>query len=707
MLRNGRKIVVLLLVLLAFWGAGSLAHAAPLQTATTMPKVGPVPVAAEIGKQVQELVTGDANIEIEPQETFGTRAFGFLLTTGKLLINETATFVNNFAALPQLSDWYSQQINNPVTFKQWLSTFELFAIVVLASFAAGWLMDLLLLPLRKRIYRKNITSAFTKFMAVMSWLGLSLIPVLAFVGTALVIVDQNSLSRLSSYLVLTVIFAFALLRLVRIILRFILFPRAPLLRLVPLLTEQTIYIQNWVTWYAVIAIFGFIIPEMAKTLKVPMAAISGFRGLVALILVGMTVAVILQKRAFVSTFMRGDLTAAKPNLTLGESLRLWFARTWHVLAISYLVIGYFVTMLGPSGGFQTMQQGTVGTIIVLLAARLVFHLQSRISSVRQTNEHVSGIYRPVLKAFIKLAASVLAAAGIAASWGVDVMALVGSAWGQRVIGSTLSISSTIIVLVLTYEFIHRYIERKLNRRDRDGNVLQADARSLTLLPMLRNFAIVVLVIIAGMVMLSELGIDTTPLLAGAGVLGVALGFGSQSLVKDFLTGVFIIVENSLAVGDVVRLENHEGTVEGMTIRTVRLRDPQGSLHILPFSEITRITNMSKGFAYALMTVGVDYGSDLDTVMRLMSEVGEEMRKDPKYSHLILDAVEVQGVDNFGDSSIDVRCRMKTIGGEQFSVRRGFLLRLKRAFDKAGVQIPYPHVVYMKKEEMPENYGLKT
>lgn len=692
------------LVLLALSLVSFAAVAAPTPSSSAIPAS---PVAAEIGKQVQELVTGDPNTEIEPQETFGTRALGFLLSTGKLLVEETAYFVNNFAALPQLSSWANQQINNPIIFNQWLATAQLLAIVILCSLASGWLMDLALLPVRRRLYRKNITSSLKKAMVVFSWLGVSLIPVLAFVGSALILVDQSSPSKLTSFLVLSTVFAFATLRLVRVFLQFILFPKAPLLRLIPLLTEQTVSIIRWVSWYAGIAIFGFTIAEMAKVVKVPDAAILGFRGIVALVIVGLTIAVIVRNRAFVSAFVRGDLTAAKQNLSLGESLRLWLARTWHVLAIAYLVLGYIVTMLGPSGGFQTMQTGTVGTIIVLLATRLVFHMQARIASEHQTQEHVSGIYRPILKLFIKIGASVLAAAGIAASWGVDVAALALSPWGQRVLGSAFTISSTIIGLVLVYELIHRAIERKLNRRDRDGNLLKADARSQTFLPMLRNVAIVALVMIAGLVMLSELGIDTTPLLAGAGVLGVALGFGSQSLVKDFLTGMFIIIENSLAVGDTVKLGSHEGVVEGMTIRTVRLRDPQGALHILPFSEISQITNMSKSFAFAMIVVGVDYGSNLEHVMQIMTDVGEELRHDPKYASKILQPVEVLGVDEFGDSAINVRCRLKTLGGDQFAVRRAFLLKLKYAFDKAGVQIPYPHVVYMKKVDVSDNYGLNA
>src|SRR5262249_2208059 len=152
-------------------------------------------------------------------------------------------------------------------------------------------------------------------------------------------------------------------------------------------------------------------------------------------------------------------------------------------------------------------------------------------------------------------------------------------------------------------------------------------RVRTLLPMLRNAAFIIFSIIAAMVILSEGGVNIGPLLAGAGVIGVAVGFGSQTLVKGFLTGPFLVIENTIAIGDVVKIADHSGTVEAMTIRTLRLRDGDGAVHILPFSEVSKIINMTKDFAYALITVGVSYSSDLRRVMEVIKAVGEELRQD--------------------------------------------------------------------------------
>ncbi len=674
--------------------ASGAALAAPLQVGAAPAKNGFLPVAAEIGQQLQELVTGDPAAEIEPQETFGTRALGVILSSFKILATEGGAFFNNFAALPQLSHWLDQQMGDAALADRWGQIGRLLLLVVGGAFAAGWLMDLILLPLRRRIYRRTFPTILARFGGLVAWFFLSLIPVLIFVGAALAIIDHSEPAKLVRFIVMAFVYALALLRLVRVGLRFFLAPYAPSLRLMPISSGQAVYVQNWLSWYSGIALIGYFLIDIAHLLKVPEAALSGFRSLLALAIVGMTVAVILQKRSFVSSFLRGDLSAARARQSLADNLRLWFARTWHVLAIAYLVIGYFVTMLGAEGGFLALQQGTLGTLIVLLLMRFAFYMSSKLTYKKKDEEATSGIYRPVLRFFARVATWALGVLGILAAWGADVGALLASPWGQRILGSAFTITSTLLVLVFAYELIHASIERKLNKRDGQGKVVEASARSKTLLPMIRYIAIFILCLTGGFVVLSELGIDTGPLLAGAGVLGVAVGFGSQTLVKDFLTGLFIIFEDTISVGDVVKIGDNSGVVEGLTIRTVRLRDLQGDLHILPFSEISRIVNSSKGFAFALMDIGVAYDSDLDHVMNVMREVGDGMKKDPVLGSSIIDKTEILGVENFGDSAITVRCRIKTFGGKQWEVRRAFLLRLKKRFDEEKIEIPFPHIVHI-------------
>ena len=202
-------------------------------------------------------------------------------------------------------------------------------------------------------------------------------------------------------------------------------------------------------------------------------------------------------------------------------------------------------------------------------------------------------------------------------------------------------------------------------------------------------------------MLSELGLDIAPLLAGAGIAGLAIGFGAQSLVKDVITGVFILLEDSITVGDVVNVGGHSGVVEGMTVRTVRLRDLSGNVHVVPFGEVQTVLNMTKDFAYALIEAGVAYKEDVDEVIGVLKEIGDEMCEDEEFGPMIMAPLEVMGLDSFGDSSVNIRVRMKTRPIKQWSVRREYHRRMKRVFDERGIEIPFPHRTVLFPEAEPQ------
>lgn len=688
-------------VVIALLGASPNVSAAPMPQTPIPAQTKPfnlLPVAAEIGQQIQALVTGDANADVEPEETFGTRALGLILKFFQAAHDEGANFITNFTAMPQLVAWLAQQVTDPVLKERWLQIGQQLLLAVGGAFVAGWLADLALLPIRRGIIRRRPTTLFSRFGAIFAWFCLSLVPVILFIGGALTLIDQNEPSKVVRFFVMTFVYALALLRLIRLLIRFLLAPKVQNLRLIPVATPQAVYIQGWLSAFSFVMVFGFFAADLAQLVRVPASAITTFNSLIGLIVIGMTITVIAQKRAFVSTLIRGDLSAARQRLSLWQSLRLWFARSWHVLAILYLVIGYLVTTLRGGGGFAFMQRGTIFTLLILVAMRMAFYLTARVWPKNRHEGDVitSGIYRPVLKVILRLAAWVLAVAGVGAAWGVDVKGLFASPWGQRIMGSAFSITTTIVLVVIIYEIIHLAIERNLNRRDAEDRVIEANPRARTLLPMLRNAAIIILAVVVGIVTLSELGINIAPLLAGAGVLGVAVGFGSQTLVKDFLTGLSIILENTIAIGDVVTIAGHSGTVEGMSIRTVRLRDAQGALHILPFSEITQIINQTKGYSYALMDIGVAYDSDLKKVMKVMQKTGEKLQADPAYKPMIMEPIEVLGVETFGDSSITVRCRIKTEPGKQWEIKRAFMLLIKERFDAEKIEIPFPTVMQLQK-----------
>lgn len=207
----------------------------------------------------------------------------------------------------------------------------------------------------------------------------------------------------------------------------------------------------------------------------------------------------------------------------------------------------------------------------------------------------------------------------------------------------------------------------------------------------RYIVSVLIILVAGMLVLSEIGISIAPILATAGVLGVAVGFGAQSLVKDYFTGFFLLLENQVRQGDVVEAGGKGGLVEEVTLRYIKMRDYDGNVHFIPNGMVTTVTNMSREFAYSVIDVGVAYREDVDEVMAIMRGVGEQMRGDEAFADKILDDLELAGVDRWADSSVVIRCRFKVQPLEQWGVRREFLQRLKREFDRHGVEIPFPHL----------------
>jgi moderate conductance mechanosensitive channel len=254
-----------------------------------------------------------------------------------------------------------------------------------------------------------------------------------------------------------------------------------------------------------------------------------------------------------------------------------------------------------------------------------------------------------------------------------------------------------IVLILALAWIAKRLAMRAIRMLKTylGNQAENNPEELkrieTLGQVFHYIASVVIFVIAGMLLLGELGISIGPLLATAGVVGVAIGFGAQHLIKDYFNGFFMLLENQVRQGDVVVVADKGGLVEEVTLRYIKMRDYDGNVHFIPNGVITTVTNMSRGFAYAVIDVGVAYRENLDEVMEVMERVGIELANDPVFSSKILGDMEMAGVDKWDDSAVVIRCRFKVPPLEQWGVRREYLKRLKQAFDQYGIEIPYPHL----------------
>lgn len=228
---------------------------------------------------------------------------------------------------------------------------------------------------------------------------------------------------------------------------------------------------------------------------------------------------------------------------------------------------------------------------------------------------------------------------------------------------------------------------------------ELEKRAETLANILRTVGNTVVVIVALMMALRELGVDITPIVAGAGVVGLAVGFGAQSLIKDVISGFFILLENQFGVGDVIKAGGVAGLVERMNLRVTVLRDIDGAVHFIPNSEIKEVSNLTKEWSRVALDVGVAYREDIDQVIHTLKEIGQGLSRDEVFGPLVLEEPAVLGVERFDDSQVTIRMLVKTLPLKQWDVARELRRRIKKTFDAKGIEIPFPHqATYLRLEE---------
>ncbi|MDR2240260.1 MAG: mechanosensitive ion channel family protein [Zoogloeaceae bacterium] len=256
-------------------------------------------------------------------------------------------------------------------------------------------------------------------------------------------------------------------------------------------------------------------------------------------------------------------------------------------------------------------------------------------------------------------------------------------------------SARVLLILALAGFALRLIPRALRRLHKMIEARQESAedsrRVQTLSRVIRHVITIAVLVVTGIVILGEFGVSVAPVLGAAGIVGIALSFGAQSLVKDFFSGFFLLLENQIRVGDAVEAGGKSGVVEELTLRYLRLRDYAGNVHYVPNGAISVVTNKSLGFAYAVVNVGIGYGADIDRAAAVMRQVGDALRQDAAFGGRILAPIEIAGVDDLGESAVMIRCRIKVAPLEESAIRREYLRRIKLAFDKEGIEIPYRYL----------------
>jgi small conductance mechanosensitive channel len=268
-------------------------------------------------------------------------------------------------------------------------------------------------------------------------------------------------------------------------------------------------------------------------------------------------------------------------------------------------------------------------------------------------------------------------------------------------GSAIRVTLIIALGWATLQVLERLLRRLRGRMPWRKRDTDSEQRAETLLRAIRYVVSAVVAVVAALLVLGELGVAITPLLATAGVAGVAFGFGAQTLIKDCLNGFFLLLEDQIRQGDVVEIAGKGGLVEELTLRYVRLRDYEGAVHFIPAGSISTVTNRSRGYAYAVVDLHLGYRADIERVFELLRETAHGMRADPLLGPRILEDLEIAGVDDLGDARITVKCRFKVRSLEQWSVRREFLRRLQARFDAEGIDAPMPQLMLHQGEGFAE------
>jgi small conductance mechanosensitive channel len=299
-------------------------------------------------------------------------------------------------------------------------------------------------------------------------------------------------------------------------------------------------------------------------------------------------------------------------------------------------------------------------------------------------------FLPILTKVLKFIVLVMVISAILDAWGaVDLPTWMASPFGLSVISSAVSVLFILATAMMTWIVLASWIEHRLNPEEGSG---EPSAREKTLLTIFRNAVAITIIVMTVMIVLSEIGINIGPLLAGAGVLGLAIGFGAQKLVQDVITGVFIQMENAINAGDIVTVSGITGVAEKLTIRSLGLRDLSGTYHLVPFSSVDTVSNYMREFAYHVGEYGVAYREDTDDVIvKLRDAFAELLSDDEQRAKILSEELEVHGVTALADSSVNIRVRIKTLPGSQWGVGREYNRLVKRHLDAAGIEIPFPHL----------------
>ncbi len=532
-----------------------------------------------------------------------------------------------------------------------------------------------------------------RLVAALQRLLLDLLPLAAFalvaIGAANLLFAAGSAER-----TLQVTFATGaiLVYVVAVASHFVLSPDSPALRPLPVDDRTARFVHRWIVRVAAVWAFALLIagllfvaglpPEVEMMIRLTSGA------LVSLMLLG----VILDARGAVAAAIRGGNAAGAS----GSTWRATLAGTWHLFAILYLLLVFLVWAAGTIDHGRSLAGAALASLGMVLAYPLLDRWISRgIDDVFSSGTGEAPRQRPefavMLHRVMRVLLIVMLLAGVSELWGFKFLGEAGAKMRQAVLEASFDLLAAAALAGIGWQFVKLGIDRRLRPREVNGVMVEPTSREKTLLPLARNFILVVLALMTLMLVLSGLGVNIGPLLAGAGVLGLAIGFGAQTLVKDILTGVFFLMDDAFRIGEYIQSGTYKGTVEAFGMRSVKLRHHRGPIYTVPFGELKAIQNMSRDWVIDKFNIGITYDSDISMAKKLIKQIGKELAADPEFGPKFIEPLKMQGVEKFGDFAVEIRVKMMTKPNQQFGIRRRAFAMIKKAFDANGVKFAYPTV----------------
>jgi small-conductance mechanosensitive channel len=527
---------------------------------------------------------------------------------------------------------------------------------------------------------------------------LSVVPLAVFVAAATllmsVFIDDNTPeARVAGAL----IDVYLVCRAIQIVSLFFLAPRAPGLRLIQMRDRFASFTHSWVMRIVCVGGAGVAIANAAEPLGLSEEARIAILKAVTFVVHVMIAYVIFECRRPVAVRIRERMQGHRPVSLLGN----WIADVWAGVAIFFVMALWFVWALDVRNGYQTLFHLGGLSVAVLVAARVVaivafgalgrvFHSDADDDYASKSIAHRHAYrYYPILRRIVQTVIAVATIIALLQVWGIDVIGFFTSGGvGNRLASALITIAIAALFAVLVWEAANVMVERRLEAWTTNGERLRA-ARLRTLLPMMRTALFIVIALVVVLTGLSEIGVNTAPLLASASIFGVALGFGSQKLVQDLITGIFLLMENAMQVGDWVTLAGVSGTVEYLSIRTVRLRAGDGSLHTVPFSSVSTVNNTNRGIGNAAVRVSIALGQDVDLAISTLKEIGASLQRDDAFKDGILSDFSFWGVDAVDGSTVTLAGQIQCRDSARWPVQREFNRRILNEFTARGIEIANP------------------